>query len=319
MRAHTPHGPRFEPLLRSLYRIALMALPRWFRCRWASDMRMMFRDRLHEAADSGGLPAAVAIGSRELGSIAFAAFQSRFEQATGRVHRAREAQDGSDVWRTDPVPALFPKQDRQGLKIAGIGALACHLALFMVVLPGTSTPPLPAVGDPLVFVPKWFPPPPPPEVKVTTKKVHRANLVPIPDPTPDAPDPIYDPRVEYVYEVREPVQAEFAIAPPAAPPPASALGRVRAGSEVEWPRLVVKVGPVYPQLALRARLECTVLLEAIVGKEGNIIGAEVVQACGLGLDAAAIAAVEQWRYTPTLLNGRPVEVIALVRVVFELH
>ena len=151
MREHTPHGNTpFEPLLQERLRIALLALPRWFRCRWAADMRGMFRERLREAADSGGLRAAVATGSRELGSIAFAAFQSRFEQATGRVHRAREAQDGSDVWRTDPVPALFSAARPQGLEAGrprsfGLPFRALHGRVARIRQPRTCRHPMIAV------------------------------------------------------------------------------------------------------------------------------------------------------------------------------
>ena len=51
------------------------------------------------------------------------------------------------------------------------------------------------------------------------------------------------------------------------------------------------------------------ILEAIIGKQGGVIDVEVLRGCRLGLNEAAVAAVQQWQYTPTLLNGRPVEVV----------
>jgi len=319
MREHTPRGNKFEPLLRSVYRLALLALPHRFRYRWAADMRGMFRERLREAADSGGLRAAVATGSRELGSIALAAFQSRFEQATGRVHRAREAQDGSDVWRTDPVPAFFRQQDRRSLKVAGIGALACHFALFMVVLPGSGNLVSPAPDEPGPVILDFFRPPEPPKLPVITKPVrHVTNPVPIPDPTPDAPEPIYDSVIEYVYVIDETARPEFSVGLPAAPP-AAVDERVWAGVEVERPRQLERAEPDYPELARRARLQCTVILEAVIGRQGSVVDVEVLRGCRLGLDEAAVAAVRQWQYTPTLLNGRPVEVVLTVTVQFQLR
>lgn len=315
------HRDRFEPLLRSIYRIALLALlPRWFRVRWSADMRIMFRERLREAADSGGFRAAVATGSRELGSVAFAAFQSRLEQATGRVHRAREAQDGSGVWRTDPVPAFFPRHDLKGLKVASIGALACHFALFMVVLPGSGNMVLPTPDEPVPRIARILRPPPPerPKVPVVGKPVRGAiSPVPLPDPTPDAPEPIYEWSAAASFYDSISLDTEYTVEMPAAPPPTPE--RVRAGTDVERPVVLHKVVPEYPTLAVRAQHECSVILEAVIGKQGEVIDVQVARGCRMGLNEAAIAAVQQWHYTPTLLNGRPVEVILLVTAQFELR
>ena len=116
----------------------------------------------------------------------------------------------------------------------------------------------------------------------------------------------------------EPVAAEFTVGLPAAPPPPEEH-RGWAGVEVERPHLLSKPEPDYPELARRARLECTVILQAVIGKQGSVIDAQVLRGCRLGLNEAAVAAVQQWQYTPTLLNGRPVEVVATVTVQFQLR
>ena len=308
-----------ERFLFRLYRFALGALPRWFRLEWADEMRTMFGERLAEARERAGSIAVAAAGTREIGSLGLAAFQSRVEQAAGRVHRAREAQDGSDVERTDPVPAFFyvDGNDRQRFKVAWLGALACHFALFMVVFPELGNTDVRERPRDVTEIQPYEPPKPPKE-SVKPREIRRdITPLPIPDPTPDEPEPIFSEVIEYRPATVMAVQAEFHVSLPDAPP-RPPQERVRAGSEVERPQLVHQAKPVYPELAVRAHLECTVIIEAIIGKRGDVIDAKVLRGCGLGLDESAISAVSQWRYTPTLVNGRPVEVVATVTVIFKL-
>jgi TonB family protein len=314
----------FERFLRRLYELSLRTLPNDISRRWAADMRTMFGERLRDATDYGGAPATVAVGARELGSIAFAALQSRFGQATGRVHRAHDAQDGSDVWRTDPVPALFIKEDRRPLKLATVGALACHFALFLVVFPGTATPGLIREKPQEVWVLQdlnWEPLPPP-EARAPDARRHDLPPLPFPDPTPWDPELLLDDSVDsnvvYRFDARQPVSADFEVGLPVAPP-TPPQQRVRGGADVELPRPLERAQPEYTELAIRARLQCTVVLEAVIGKAGEVMDVKILRGCRLGLDESALNAVYQWRYTPTTVNGRPVEVIVNVTVHFELH
>jgi protein TonB len=80
---------------------------------------------------------------------------------------------------------------------------------------------------------------------------------------------------------------------------------------------VHRVEPIYPDLALNARVEGTVILEAIIDEDGNVSSVKVLSAPRL-LDKAAVAAVEQWRYSPVMLNGRPVRCILTVVVTFKI-
>ena len=259
----------FERFLRRLYELSLRTLPNDISRRWAADMRSMFGERLRDATDYGGTPATVAVGARELGSIAFAALQSRFGQATGRVHRAHDAQDGSDVWRTDPVPALFIKEDRRPLKLATMGALACHFALFLVVFPNPGTSGSIREPEPDVWVLKALPPPPPPrEVRAPDARRHDLPPLPFPDPTPLDPEPLLDSKPSYRFDARQPVSAEFEVGLPVAPP-APPQQRLHGGADVERPRLLERMQPKYTETAIRARLECTVVLEADLTPENG--------------------------------------------------
>jgi protein TonB len=77
------------------------------------------------------------------------------------------------------------------------------------------------------------------------------------------------------------------------------------------------VEPVYPELAKRARVQGRVILVVTVDEEGNVSDIRVSSGHPL-LDEAALTAVRQWKYSPTLLNGEPVPVIATVTVIFNL-
>jgi protein TonB len=285
-------------------------------------MRAMFGERLREATDRGGAPVTALVGGRELASIAVAAMQSRFGQATGRVHRAHDAQDGSDVWRTNSVPALFlQREDRRPLKLATVGALACHFALFLVVFPG------PGTGD-AIFTPPppevtrlrpWEPPPPREEVRPPDAEVRPTPDAPIAEIPVFVPRPVFDPRTEKAsFRESTPVAATFAVGLPVAPP-TPPNERLRAGTDVELPTLLERIQPEYPEIAVRARRECTMVLESLIGRNGEVLDIRILRGCGMGFDESALEAVYQWRYTPTTVNGRPVEVIANVTVRFQLH
>jgi TonB family protein len=97
-----------------------------------------------------------------------------------------------------------------------------------------------------------------------------------------------------------------------------ALTRVRQGGNVSAARLVSKVQPIYPEKARSERVQGTVHLHAIIGKDGSIVHLRVLTgACSLA--QSALDAVEKWRYSPTLLEGQPVEVDTTIDVIFSLR
>ena len=104
----------------------------------------------------------------------------------------------------------------------------------------------------------------------------------------------------------------------APPPPRPVQQRIRQGGSVQAALLVNKVQPVYPPLARQTRISGTVRLHAIISKAGTIQSLEVMSGHPL-LVRAAMDAVQQWRYKPTLLNGEPVEVDTTIDVIFSLN
>jgi protein TonB len=106
--------------------------------------------------------------------------------------------------------------------------------------------------------------------------------------------------------------------PPAATwPSATAPPRVRVGGVVQSAKLLRQPTPVYPPLARNARIFGVVRLEAVIGRNGTIESLRVVSGHPL-LVQAALAAVRQWVYQPTLLNGDAVEVLTQIEVNFKL-
>jgi TonB family protein len=93
--------------------------------------------------------------------------------------------------------------------------------------------------------------------------------------------------------------------------------RIRVGSEVQHAKLVQQAAPVYPPLALQARISGVVKLNAIIGKDGTVANLTVASGHPL-LVPAAMEAVRQWVYAPTLLNGQAVEVATQIDVNFSL-
>ena len=104
---------------------------------------------------------------------------------------------------------------------------------------------------------------------------------------------------------------------PVAVPKVATPQRVRVSQGVSQGLLVRKVNPTYPPLARQARIQGTVILRAVISKDGSIENLQLVSGHPM-LAPAAIEAVRQWKYKPYLLNGEPVEVDTEVQVNFTL-
>jgi protein TonB len=89
------------------------------------------------------------------------------------------------------------------------------------------------------------------------------------------------------------------------------------GGQIKPPTKTKDVKPVYPPIAQSARVQGVVIIEATIGANGRVQDARVLRSIPL-LDQAALDAVRQWEFTPTLLNGVPVPVIMTVTVQFTL-
>jgi protein TonB len=93
---------------------------------------------------------------------------------------------------------------------------------------------------------------------------------------------------------------------------------VRVGGKIKPPTKIKNVTPVYPAAAKSANVAGMVIIEATIGGDGKVIAAKVLRSVPM-LDEAALDAVRQWEFTPTLLNGAPVPIVMTVTVNFKLQ
>jgi TonB family protein len=94
-------------------------------------------------------------------------------------------------------------------------------------------------------------------------------------------------------------------------------GPVRVGDSIKEPRKIRNATPVYPAQARGLGIQGTVTLDCVISPRGDVTDVRVVRSIPM-LDAAAVEAVRQWRYTPTFVDGEPVRVIMTVTVNFTI-
>ncbi len=201
------------------------------------------------------------------------------------------------------------------------------IALFVVV-PLLVSDALPTPASVLVFA---APPPPPvatvPSADMTPRPVANQpepdpNVAPTDAPPTIAPEP--PPTIAHVVEgvfdsVKDVGKAFSSLtSPPAVAPPPTPVAPIRPGGVIKAPGKIRDAIPVYPTIAKAAHVQGTVYLEATIAKDGSVRDVKVLSAPSM-LDEAALTAVRQWRYTPSLLNGQPVEVLMTVTVRFALQ
>lgn len=116
----------------------------------------------------------------------------------------------------------------------------------------------------------------------------------------------------------------FASPTPQDPAPAQSVPtpgpgtRIRIGGNVMTAKILQKVPPVYPPLARQTRIQGTVRLHAIIGKDGFVKQLELISGHPL-LVQSSLDAVKKWQYQPVLLNGEPVEVDTTIDVIYALN
>ena len=158
---------------------------------------------------------------------------------------------------------------------------------------------------------------PPPQVNVTQPVAPPTAAVPVPVPEAQAPPEQTIASQEDIAQTTPSVAGEgsdIVVAPPSDDLP-------KFGDYVyveELPEAITKTQPQYPDLAREAGVDGTVLVQALVGKDGKVKDTRVVKSIAM-LDAAAEAAVKQWVFKPALSNNKPVAVWVAVPVKFTLH
>jgi protein TonB len=207
------------------------------------------------------------------------------------------------------------------------------LLLIATVSPGDAPPPLTEV---LRIPDFWRPPAPPPEPvrpaivhprTTPTRPGGPAAIVPVvvpgPPPPIDAPPgpPTDDAPPPCLHECEGTVrggETDGVIGDDSRPGPGPAPGAapVRIHRGIKPPVRIAYVAPAYPAIAITAHVAGTVILDCTIAEDGRVVDVRVLAGHPL-FTPAAVDAVRQWRYTPTLLNGVPVPVLMTVTVRFS--
>lgn len=216
--------------------------------------------------------------------------------------------------------ALEYEEDNKKLRWAIAIAVALHIILFLIHLPEVTQAEVKQAEKAKVYVVQQirFKPPPPQQQQQQELLKPRAKKVPIPDPTPDEPEPI---RV--VEEVQQDIDIpidDAVIGIPEGPPPSDQdTGPIQVGGDVRPPEKISAPQPQYSEIARKARIQGVVIVQAIIDKQGNVTNVKVLKGLPMGLEEAAVDAIKQWKFKPAMLNGRPVTVYYNLTVNFKLQ
>lgn len=231
-----------------------------------------------------------------------------------KVPRSREAAPIEVT--AEETFALEYEEDRRTMRWAIVAALIFHVVLAVIQLPEIVVAEEEAKKAKVYVVQQVrFKPPPPQQQREIPKA--RSKKVPIPDPTPDEPEPIRLPEeIEPDIEIPD---TDIIFGIPEGPPVAEPEGPIRVGGDVQPPVKLVAPSPQYTEIARKARIQGVVIVEAIIDKEGNVTNVKILKGLPMGLDQAAADAVTKWKFKPATLNGRPVAVIYNLTVNFRLQ
>lgn len=212
------------------------------------------------------------------------------------------------------------------------------LVAVAILVPLLSEPLMPVLSAALVSLeaprpPRSVPPPPPERVvvlpEVFTAELRQPREIPVEVTRVIDPPPVITAVESSPYGLSDgsrntvvnSIVSNPTVTPPATlapePEPTPEAVAIRVSSQIQAAKILRRIQPVYPQLALTARISGIVRLQAVIAVDGTIAELNVIEGHPL-LVRAAIAAVSQWRYRPTVLNGIPVPVDTRIEVNFTL-
>jgi protein TonB len=199
--------------------------------------------------------------------------------------------------------------------------------LIVAPLVATGALPMPDSGPMVIdLAPPPLPQPPPPKraapVNPQQANPHAAPIVAPAEISPeiDMPSGFESDDADFGLDDVFSIQGSDSVVPP--PPPAAEVRAdkpVPVGGVIRAPQRVHYVAPEYPAIARAARVRGLVIVQAVIDTSGRVQEARVLRSDSPLLEEAAIAAVRQWTYTPTLLNGVPVSVIMTVSINFQMQ
>lgn len=222
------------------------------------------------------------------------------------------------------VPTLEESTSEERFSRRAAIAIATLLYGLLLVahLPDLVAEPQRVTGDRPVYVVQQvrFTPPPAPRQQEIPKPREKRKVIPVPDLTPDEPEPIRTLEVEIPdFAVDEASGDLFGI--PDAPPQRGPAGPapLRIGGDIQPPRKVYYPSPGYTEDARQAQVQGIVILEAIVDEEGVVRDIKVLKGLPKGLSESAVTTAKTWRFEPATRQGVPVPVIFNLTISFSLQ
>jgi len=228
---------------------------------------------------------------------------------------------GGGVNPFDPALADLvdePKEDDKFLRWTVIAAVVFHVILLAITIPARTVDPDYTVGKQKVYVVqrvRFKQPPPTQQKKVPNRK---AKKIPIPDPTPDEPEPIQDSIVVNKVDLDLP-SSDVVFSVPDAPPGLDGPAPMQVTGNVEPPVKLVAPQPLFTEEARRARVEGVIILQTVVDALGNVSSIKVLKGLPLGLSESAVETVSGWKFKPATLNGEPVAVYYMLTITFRIQ
>jgi len=240
-----------------------------------------------------------------------------------RLEAARERIWSRPYNSLDPMVLRLEEEDaplrRRAVRLGIAAAIVAHIVLFFIVFPSYYEERILKVGStPRVYRLRavQFQQPPKPKVRRTVSKP-KARAVPVPDATPDDPEPIVREESADTSDLDFPEAGDSVIIPegPAGP----AIGPMQISGNVLAPVRIYSPDPRYPEEARHARVQGVVILQTIINTDGNVTDVKVLKGLPSGLTEAAVSAVSSWKFKPATLEGQPVAVYYLVTVSFSVQ
>jgi protein TonB len=217
-----------------------------------------------------------------------------------RTRADRELDEAERWMRSDP-------RDRRRLAWALGMAVVLHAGVLLARMPDFGPEPVRVQAPEQAMKVQFLKPPPPPQARPEPPKPEVKKIA-HPDPTPDEPEPV----VEEPAPAPAPVNSDQFSQEPS-PADAETMGPIRV-SPGQGPGVIKKVEPIYPPAARAARLQNTVVIDAVIRKDGTVADVTVVKSGNPMFDKSAVDAVRQWLFTP----GNH-DVILSVTVTFQLR
>ena len=208
-------------------------------------------------------------------------------------------------------------------RIAVAVAVLLHVVLFVLTLPEMEAKPMRVGRKQEVYMVQQirFNPPPPQQQQQIPKRSEKRKKIPIPDPTPDEPEPILVENVDAPEtDLTDLDDAVFGV-----PNVPQGFGRypgtgpMKVGGAVLPPRKTYSPAPPYTEEARQGRIQGVVILEAIIDAKGSVRDVKVLKGLPMGLTESAVDTAMQWKFEPATLEGEPVAVYFSLTIRFSLQ